>query len=280
MAPKLGPQARVVYAALVERGTAEEVAERTGLIAKSAGPHCSDLVKMGLVEVVDHALNARGKKVKVFQQAPPERVDEARAAAGPKVARELAESEGRTRRKALSTFDVRMRKQFVRELFKDSDLLQALADEKAKTKAEKHARRHARDEIRARERLAQTLLRQERQAREAGDPLLPFWSAWRKFSAGADAARFLVQLLERDVDLAAQDIHPPVEPRMWRENEWQTKEMLRVTGILHAALHKAFNFDLTACPACGALPSEQPTADVIDGSVVLEELLSLEAGES
>src|SRR5437773_957343 len=126
MQPKLGPQAGAVYAALAERGTAEDVAERTGLIVKSVGPHCSDLVKMTLVEVVDYVPNARGKKVKVFAQAPPERVDPVLAAAGPQAARRQAEAEGKTRRKSVVSFPVADRKRFVYELFKNRDLLQAL----------------------------------------------------------------------------------------------------------------------------------------------------------
>jgi hypothetical protein len=279
MQPKLGPQARAVYAALAEPGTAEDVAERTGLIVKSVGPHCSDLVKMTLVEVVDHVPNARGKKVQVFAQAPAERVDSVRAAAGPKAARRQAEAEGKTRRRPLESFPVADRKRFVYELFKHTDLLHALDEDDATSRAEKQARRRAREELRKHERLAKKLLQQERDAQEAQDPRLPFWAAWRKYSQGADAARFLIQLLERDVDLAARGMQPLVEPRRWRESEWHTREMLRVTGVLHAALHQVFDFGPSACPACGAPPAE-PQDDFVDATVALEGLQSLEAGEN
>jgi hypothetical protein len=279
MQPKLGAQARAVYAALAEPGTAEDVAERTGLIVKSVGPHCADLVKMTLVEVVDRVPNARGKKVKVFAQAPPERVDPVLAAAGPQAARRQAEAEGKTRRKSVVSFPVADRKRFVYELFKNRDLLQALDEDDATSKAEKRARRRAREELRRREQLDKELLQQEREAQQAQDPRLPYWAAWRKYSQGADAARFLIQLLERDVDLAARGMQPLVEPRRWRESEWHTREMLRVTGALHAALHRVFDFGPSACPACGAPPAE-PHEDVVDATVALEGLLSLEAGEN
>jgi hypothetical protein len=268
MASQLGPQARAVYAALAEPGTADDVVERTGLIAKSVGPHCSDLAKKGLVECIDLVPNVRGVKVKLWAQVPPERVEEARARA-----------EGRTRRKDPRTFDIGIRKHLVRTLFQDADLLEALDADRAATRAEKRARRAAREELRERERLAKELLRQQRLSDEAEDGRLPFWAAWRKHTQGADAARFLTQLLERDVELAAKRMAPFVEPALWRESERHTADMLRVTGILHRALHKGFNLPATECPVCGLPAPAEMEPEIVDGRV-LEELLSLGSGEN
>jgi hypothetical protein len=206
-------------------------------------------------------------------------VDPVLAEAGQQAARRRAEAEGKTRRKPVVDFPVADRKRFVYELFKNRDLLQALDEDDAANKAEKAARRRAREELRRREQLDKKLLQQEREAQQAQDPRLPFWAAWRKYSQGADAARFLIQLLDRDVDLAARGMQPLVEPRRWRESEWHTREMLRVTGVLHSALHKVFDFGPSdACPACGAPPSEKPADEVVDATVALE-TLRLEAGE-
>jgi hypothetical protein len=265
---KLAPAARAVYAALAEPGTETDVAERTGLSPKTVGARIGqDLIKSGLVEVVGHTHNERGRKVRVYGRVPPERVEEARA-----------QAKDRLRVKEPRKRPLEVRKRIVRELLKDQDLVQALAADRAADRATARARKAARDELRERERHAAELRRHEKLAAEAQDPRLPYWRALREFSRGADAARILKLMLERDVQLARTRGEPEVGAGHWSDSLRHTSDMLVVAGKLHVALHDAFDIPRVECPACGASPPEEDAADVVDAEV-LDELAELVSGD-
>jgi len=265
-AAKLGPAASEVYAALAEPGTEADVVTRTGLNPKTVGPRIAEtLIRRGLVEVVGHAENDSGRRVNVYGHVPPERIEEAHAAAKDR-------TRARPRKRPLD-----VRKRIVRELFKDEDLLDALAADTARDRAAGRARKAAREELRQRERQAAELRRHEQQAAHTQDPRLPFWRALREFSHGADAARILKLMLDRDVQLERARGAPLVEPAQWTDAVRHSTDMLTVAGGLHATLHEAFRIPRTACPACGAdAPAEED--DVIDAEA-MEELVELVSGD-
>lgn len=264
---KLNPKARAVHAALAEPGTEAQVVERTGLVSKTVGPRLSDLVKEGLIEAVGRVENHRGRKVTLYAQVSPERVEEAKARA-----------HGRNRRKELRTFPLQLRKRFVRELFKDQDLVEALVADEAADRAAIRARKAAREELRKRERRASELRQQEWTAANAQHPHLPFWRGWRELTQGADAARILKQMLERDRHLERIGVDPLVAPGYWSDGLRHTDDLLRVSGELHTALRDAFAEPREACPACGITPPESASdAEVVEGEIV-DELLELATG--
>jgi hypothetical protein len=227
-----------------------------------------DLTKTGLVEVVGQRENDRQRMVRVYGQVPPERIEEARARA-----------QDRYRVKPPRAHPLELRKRIVRELFKDRDLLDALAADKAADRASIRARKAARDELREREREAAGLRRNERRAANAQDPRLPFWRALREFSHGADAARLLRMMLDRDIQLSRVRGDPLVDAAQWSETVRHTTDMLEVAGALHRALHQVLAIPRSACPACGATPQEADEHwDVVDAEV-LEELAELVSGD-
>lgn len=243
----LSPKAREVYAALAVPGTEADVVARTGLNPKTVGPRIGqDLIKKGLVEVIGVVENERGRKVSQYAQVPTERIEDARA-----------QAQFRLRVKPPRKRPLELRKRMVRELFKDQDLLEALAADKAADKAAARARKAARDEMRVREREAAELRRNERRAADAEDPRLPFWRAQRAFSEGADAGRILKMMFDREVQLAGTRGETLLDAHHWSDAVRYTTEMLEVAGALHAALHGVFNVPRTACPACGAEPAPE-----------------------
>jgi hypothetical protein len=237
------------------------------LVPKTVGPRIADLMREGLVEATGTTENDRGRKVKLYARVPPERVDEARARGA-----------SRHRRKPPRAFDLNTRKRFVRELFKDRDLLEALAAEEAADRAEARARKAAREELRARERLAEELRRRERDSAKADDPHLPFWRAWREFTYGADAARVLAKMLERDYELAREGSAPFVAAGHWADGIRHTTDMLKVSGRLYEAMRRAFGLPRTDCPACGSAAPAEEEAEVIEGELV-DELVELASGD-
>jgi|GEM_PF-5599816 len=264
----LSPKAREVYLALATPGTEAEVVARTGLNPKTVGPRIGqDLIKKGLVEVIGTVENEQGRKVSRYAQVPPERIEEAKAKA-----------QSRLRVKAPRSRPLDLRKRMVRELFKDKDLLEALAADQATDRASVRARKAAREEIRKREREAAELRRAEKKAADAEDPRLPFWRAQRGFSEGADAARLLKMMLDRDLQLMQTRGQTWVDPRHWSDSIRHTTDMLGVAGALHLALHEVFDLPPTACPACGAEPVEEDEEDVIDVED-FDELAELASGE-
>jgi DNA-binding transcriptional ArsR family regulator len=263
--PPKSPAARAVYAALAESGTAAALATRTGLVPETVRPRLSDLMKAGLVEEIGMTENERGRKVTVYARVPPERVDEARAKAA-----------GRRRRRAPRDFDLEVRKRFVRDLFQDGDLLEALAADDARDRETARLRKRARDELRRRERLAQELRRIEQKAADEGDPLLPFWRAWRELTHGADAARILKMMLEREVQLTRARGEPLIDPFRWADGIRHTTDLLSVAGTLHQTLHATLDVPRNVCPACGALAASE---DEIVDAEVLEDLLELASGD-
>jgi hypothetical protein len=264
----LSPKAREVYLALATPGTEAEVVARTGLNPKTVGPRIGqDLIKKGLVEVIATVENEHGRKVSQYAQVPPERIEEARARA-----------QFRLRVKPPRKRSLELRKQMVRELFKDEDLLAALKEDQARDRASVRARKAAREEMRKREREAAELRRAEKKAADAEDPRLPFWRAQRGFSEGADAARILKIMLDRDLQLVQARGHSLVDPRHWSDSVRHTTDMLEVAGALHRALHEAFNLPRDACPACGAEPVAEDEADVVDVED-FDELAELATGE-
>lgn len=264
----LSPKAREVYAALSVPGTEADVVARTGLNPKTVGPRIGqDLIKKGLVEVVGLVENERGRRVSQYAQVPPERVEEARA-----------QAQFRLRVKPPRKRPLELRKRMARELFKDEDLLEALAADKAADRVTARARKAARDEMRKREREAAELRRNERRAADAEDPRLPFWRAQRVFSAGADAGRILKMMLDRDLQLAQTRGETLVDVHHWSDSVRHTTDMLEVAGSLHAALHEAFNLPRTACPACGAEPAAADVWDVVEAED-FDELAELASSE-
>ena len=264
----LSPKAREVYLALATPGTEAEVVARTGLNPKTVGPRIGqDLIKKGLVEVIGTVENEQGRKVSRYARVPPDRVEEARA-----------QAQSRLRVKAPRKRPLDLRKRMVRELFKDEDLLEALREDLAKDRASVRARKAAREELRRREREAAELRRAEKRAADAEDPRLPFWRAQRGFSEGADAARLLKMMLERDLELVRARGQTLVDPRHWSDSVRHTTDMLEIAGALHLALHGAFNLPPTACPACGGELPPEDVADVVDVED-FDELAELASGE-
>lgn len=266
----LSPKARAVYAALAEPGTEADVVARTGFNPKTVGPRIGqDLIKRGLVEVIGQVENERGRKVSQYAQVPPERIDEARS-----------QAQFRLRVKSPRKQPLDLRKRMVRELFKDKDLLEALAADKEADRVTARARKAARDELRAREREAAELRRNEKRAADAEDPRLPFWRAQRVFSEGADAGRILKMMLDREIQLAQTRGDTLIEPHHWSDAIRHTTDMLQVAGALHLALHEIFGVPRTACPACGAEPAvgEEDIWDVVEAED-LEELAELASSD-
>lgn len=264
----LSPKAREVYLALATPGTEAEVVARTGLNPKTVGPRIGqDLIKNGLVEVISTVENEQGRKVSRYAQVPPDRIEEVKA-----------QAQFRLRVKAPRKRPLDLRKQMVRELFKDEDLLESLTADQARDRASVRARKAAREEMRKREREAAELRRAEKKAANTEDPRLPFWRAQRGFSEGADAARLLKIMLERELQLVQAGGQTLVDPRHWSDSVRHTKDMLEVAGALHLALHDAFGLPPTACPVCGADPSTDEEAEVIDVED-FDELAELASGE-
>ena len=258
--PRLGPGARAVYAALAEPGTEAEVVQRTGMNPKSVGARIGqDLIPNGLVESIRKVEGPSGRLVNIYAQVPEDGVAEARARhEGPRVKRPRSH-------------DIATRKRIVRELLKDGDLLEALAADRAADRATARARKAAREELRERERRAADLRRHERRAAEAEDPLLPLWRAFRTFTQGADAARILAMMLERDRELLRVRGEPLVEFGHWSDGLRHTTDMLEVAGRLHVALHELFGVERTDCPACGtAIDNSDNNQEVIDAEIVDE----------
>lgn len=264
----LSPKAREVYLALATPGTEAEVVARTGLNPKTVGPRIGqDLIKKGLVEVIATVENKQGRKVSRYAQVPTERIEEAKA-----------QAQFRLRVKAPRKRPLDLRKRMVRELFKDADLLEALAADQARDRASVRARKAAREEMRKREREAAELRRAEKRAADSEDPRLPFWRAQRGFSEGADAARILKIMLERDLQLVQARGQTLIDPRHWSDSVRHTTDMLEVAGAFHLALHGAFSLPPTDCPACGAEPVAETEAEVVDVED-FDELAELASGE-
>lgn len=223
-------------------------------------------MKKGLIEIVDHRLNERNRKVRVYGRVPPDRVGQVRA---------VAKDQFRVkppRERPLET-----RKRMVRELFKDQDLLDALAADAAAERATARARKAARDELRTRERQAAELRRHERLARSEQDPRLPFWRALREFSHGSDAARVLKMMLDRDVQLVHARGEMLLDPSHWADSIRHTTDVLQTSSALHVALLEAFGVPRSTCPACGAdAPVDEEPWEVVEGEVLddLAELVS------
>jgi hypothetical protein len=268
-AARLSPKAKAVYAALAEPGTEADVVQRTQLNPKTVGARIGqDLIKAGLVEVVDKVVNQNGRKVSVYARVPHDRVEELRA-----------EAQYRSRTKPPRERPLNLRKRMAYELFKDQDLLEALAADGATDRASARARKAAREELRAREREAAELRRHERRAADAEDPRLPFWRALREFSHGADAGRILKLMLERDVQLAKVRSAPLVDPAHWTDAVRHTTDMLTVTVALHTALHDVFGLPRTECEACGApVVDDRDDWDVVDAEV-MDDLAELVSGD-
>jgi hypothetical protein len=266
----LSPKAREVYASLAAPGTEADVAARTGINPKTVGARIGqELIKKGLVEVIDKlAPEGGGRKVSVYAQVPPERVAELKA-----------KEEHRLRVKPPRKRPLDQRIRMAHELFKDKDLLQALAAETAREQAANRARKAARDELRARERQAAELRRHEKRAADAEDPRLPFWRAQRTFTQGADAARILKMMLDRDVQLERVRGEPLMGADNWVDAVRHTTDMLEVSGALHQALHDAFGLPCSRCPACGMeAPPPEDDYEVIDAEA-LDDLAELVSGD-
>ena len=186
----VSPKANAVYKAFVEFGpmTDDELVEKTGIKKGTASPRRHDLVKAGLVEGVGHHITDSGGKSARWGVVPPERVEEARAAAA---------SRG-PRRKAISEYSLDDRVEVVRRLLEMDDVNRAIQTKSGRAWSRARGRRQ--DEKSSRERERRENAAKLREADQRGSPVAEYYKLRRALIETADRIRAVRRLVNEELD--------------------------------------------------------------------------------